>query len=152
MATDPAFGQTRGGKGKVRIASQRLLVETSRSIKGFGFEQVFGFSLCIFPFQEQVISFRILRWRSRQAVGLSGCKLGLQRIGDSLRNFAFNGKDILYAAVVGLGPKMRIGARVYQLNVDAHRVGSSLHGAFQDVRDSELLRLFSSPAVYSCTL
>ncbi len=53
-------------------------------------------------------------------------------------------EDVLYAAIVRLGPDLRVVLDADQLRHDAHRaaaraVGGPLHGALQDVADAQLV-------------
>ena len=50
-----------------------------------------------------------------------------------------DGEDIGQIAIVALRPQMRVVARVEQLRSYPHFVGRTLHAAFHDTRDAELL-------------
>ena len=71
---------------------------------------------------------------------LATSKLGSQRIGDCFGDFALNTEDVDELAVIGIGPKMRIGRRPDELHVDAHLIGGFLDAALQDVGHAKLLR------------
>src|SRR6266700_6525693 len=66
-------------------------------------------------------------------------KLCLQLIGNCPGNLALNGENIGKVAIVGLGPKMRVGARIDQLRVYPHTIGRALHAAFHHMRYPKLL-------------
>src|SRR4029077_14143815 len=58
-------------------------------------------------------------------------ELGLELIGDHLRNLALNCKNIGQVAIVDFRPFMSICARVDSLRVDADLSASTLHAAFK---------------------
>ena len=62
------------------------------TLEWFSFEGALRLALLVFTLQERVISFRIFRWCGGQSIRFIRRKLGLQSIGDLLRNFAFDGK------------------------------------------------------------
>ena len=71
----------------------------------------------------------------------AGVKRRLQRAGDRCGDLALDGEDVGGGelAVVALRPEVGVGARVDELHVDAHAVARSLHAAFEDLRDAELI-------------
>ena len=66
-------------------------------------------------------------------------QLGPQRVGNRFRNVALNFENVGQLAIVNLGPEMRAGECVDQLHIDPHLIVCSLHAAFEDVSDAELL-------------
>ena len=65
--------------------------------------------------------------------------LGLELISDRLGDFTLNAKRSFHVAIVGLRPKMGIGAGVDELRVDAQTIARPLHAAFQKMCDAEFL-------------
>src|SRR5438874_10209289 len=140
MTLDAALDETRHGEREVWIARNGLPVPGSRLVERLRLQRTIGQAFLVLALQKEVVSSRVLCWSSRERAGFRRGKFRLERIGDLLRDLALHGKDIFHLAVVRFGPEMRIGASVDQLHVNAHFVGGLLHTAFQNGRDSELLR------------
>ena len=81
----------------------------------------------------------ILRRAPRWQLSRSAKVLASKLVGDLLRNFALDGKDIGQIAVIGLGPEMRISPSINQLRSHAHFAICSLDASFENVRNAELL-------------
>src|SRR3954447_6038363 len=99
-------GQTCHGERETWIVSDRLLVPLRCPVEYLRPARALRFSFFEFSSQEQVISFRIFGGCSGDGVSLVRGKLCLQGIGDFLRDFAFDDKDIPYIAIVTFRPKI----------------------------------------------
>ena len=62
-----------------------------------------------------------------------------QRRHDVRRHLVLDRENVLELAVVALGPDMRFGLAVDELDGDAHAVGGLAHASFHDVVDAEFL-------------
>src|SRR5262249_57464181 len=88
--------------------------------------------------QVGVVSLRIVRRFGGDDLLFVSGEVRTQLIGDSFGNFTLHRKDVGQFAIEGIGPKVRVIGRFDQLNVDTHRVATSLHAAFKDVGNAEL--------------
>ena len=71
--------------------------------------------------------------------GARGRLAFLQRLRDSFSDLCLHAKGVSELSIIGLGPEMGIGLRVYQLNVYPHLIGRLLNAAFKDVCYAKLL-------------
>src|SRR5438128_1894185 len=69
-------------------------------------------------------------------------ELGLKLVGDFLGNLALNRENIGKIAIIGLRPKMRIGAGVNELRHYSDAVSRALNTSFQHMGHAELLPNF----------
>src|SRR5438132_179278 len=65
-------------------------------------------------------------------------ELPLERAGNARRNLVLHGEQIADVAVEALGPEMRAGLGVDQLDVDPDLMAGSLNTAFQNIADAQL--------------
>ena len=73
-------------------------------------------------------------WLALNGQFLSSCDFGVQSFGDSLRNLALDGEQIIQITVVLLGPNVRVGARVDQLRIQVNPITAPACASFQHVR------------------
>src|ERR1051326_2462662 len=69
----------------------------------------------------------------------SAAYLCLQSVGNLFGNLAFDAKYVRQLAIIGVGPKMSISCRSYELDIDANLLAGLLDASFQDIRDAKLL-------------
>ena len=115
-----AVGQSRVGQGIFWILRDRLL-------------KIFGrlLQVCAGPAVPKVAAFQVKLMRlgvigraRRKHMLRRAAQLCLQRISNAFRDLAFDRENVGQLAIVGVGPKMRIGQSVYQPNGDAHPVAA----------------------------
>src|SRR5207249_3273577 len=85
-----------------------------------------AFQICTGPFipkksafEVQLVCFGIRRWNFRDRDFLQSREPRLQSVRNGFRNLALDSEDVGKLSIVGLGPKMGIGQRVDQLDIDA---------------------------------
>src|ERR1051326_8645283 len=69
----------------------------------------------------------------------SAAYLCLQSVGNLFGNLAFDAKYVRQLAIIGVGPKMSISCRSYELDIDANLLAGLLDASFQYIRDAKLL-------------
>jgi hypothetical protein len=90
--------------------------------------------------QISIVSLQVVCWLNCQRLFLATGKFRLQRLCDSFGDLALNTEDVSQISVVGVCPKMGIGLRVNQLNIDPNLIGCFLHATLKNVRYAKLLR------------
>ena len=74
---------------------------------------------------------------------LTASQLRLQRLRDSFSDLGLDAKNVTQVPVIRLGPKLRAGLRVNQVNIDPHLIACLLDATLKDVRYAKLLCDFS---------
>ena len=109
MRTKPALGEARGGQREVRIATERIPIQSGRPIERFGRSQrAFALSHLVFSLQKQVVRFRVAGGGKSQRRGFARRKLRAQRVRDLLGDFTLHIKNVFQLAVVALRPEVGI--------------------------------------------
>src|SRR4029077_2892183 len=135
---DPAFQLriARDGESKRWIALNGSLVKL---LPFFEFLQVLHRVLKIVRLDKSEIGLAVFRGLAFESRFFRGRKLGLERVGDFLREIGLNGKHIRHIAIIIARPNMLVTVGVDQLHVYPHLVAGAADAAFENVRNSELL-------------
>src|SRR5687767_7537153 len=109
-------GKARGRERETWIEAPRLPIEAGRAVEGFGIRVALAASLLKLSLQKEIVSFWIASRRSGYGFRLAHGELGLQGVGDLLRNFTLNREEVSTVAVVAFPPKVCLGPRIDELN------------------------------------
>ena len=125
-------------EGKLRIEANRGVEEIRRARERFDALPIAGHD-CESA-EIGIVGRGVLRWFAGQRRLLDTGQRRAKRIGYALRDFAFHGKDIGERPIIRLRPKVGIGLRFDQLDIDPDAIARFLHASFKNVSDAELLR------------
>src|SRR5208282_6860557 len=76
-------------------------------------------------------------WMLDRSAGFGDRELRLQRAGDPRRDLVLQGEQVADITVEPLGPELRTGFGIDELNVDPYLVGGPLDAALEDVTHAQ---------------
>src|SRR5437763_13241394 len=104
VLTQTRLGQASQRKRKIRIARNGLLIPRDSLVERLRPQGSIRRTELGLAFQKQIIRCGVLGWRGGERASFGRGELRLKRIGDFLRYFALDRKDILDVAIVCLRP------------------------------------------------
>jgi hypothetical protein len=142
LATEPVktaecHRQPRLRKRELRIGGDGLLIQLGRLAQRTVVLVLVSLPAQELGTQEQFVGSRIFGRLARNGSRLGRRQRGLQRGGHGPGDFLFDREDVFELAVVALGPQVRIGFCLDQLQVDQHLVADALHTPFEQRGDAE---------------
>jgi hypothetical protein len=76
-------------------------------------------------------------------------QLRLQRLRDSFSDLGLDAKNVTQLSIIRLGPELRAGLHVNQVNIDPHLITRLLNATLKDVRYAKLLCDFNEIARFA---